>query len=163
MLTGRSYQEDNQNELTFVADSSLYFRVKVTAGNCDAVYSDTILISVTEFGTVVDIEGNIYKTVKIGTQWWMAENLRTSKYNTGDSIGTTYPETLNISVESAPKYQWVYPGGESSLATYGRLYTWYAITDSSALCPTGWHVPSDAEWTVLTDYLGEAQTRPEAY
>ena len=95
-----------------------------------------------------------YKTVKIGTQVWMAENLKTTKYRNGDLIGTTTASTLDISRESMPKYQWAYDGNERNVAIYGRLYTWYAITDSRNVCPTGWHVPSDGEWTILTNYLG---------
>jgi uncharacterized protein (TIGR02145 family) len=104
--------------------------------------------------TVKDIDGNTYKTVTIGTQVWMAENLKTNKYSNGDLIGTTTPATLNINSESTPKYQWAYDGNESNVNTYGRLYTWYAVTDSRNVCPTGWHVPSDAEWATLTTYLG---------
>jgi uncharacterized protein (TIGR02145 family) len=83
----------------------------------------------------------------------MAENMKTTKYLNGDLIGTTTPATLDISGESSPKYQWAYAGDESNVATYGRLYTWFAVTDSRSVCPTGWHVPTDAEWTTLTDYL----------
>ena len=103
--------------------------------------------------SVKDIDGNVYKTVEIGTQTWMVENLKTTKYRNGDLIGTTSPATLDISLETMPKYQWAYDGHESNVAIYGRLYTWYAITDSRNVCPTGWHVPSSAEWTTLTDYL----------
>jgi len=103
--------------------------------------------------TVKDIDGNIYKTVTIGIQVWMAENLKTTKYNIGDSIGTTTPATLDITTEKTPKYQWSYGGDESNVATYGRLDTWYAATNSRNVCPTGWHVPTDAEWSTLTDYL----------
>jgi uncharacterized protein (TIGR02145 family) len=78
----------------------------------------------------------------------------TIKYRNGDIIGTTTPATLDISSETSPKYQWAYDGNESNVATYGRLYTWYAATDSRAVCPTGWHLPTDAEWTTLTTYLG---------
>jgi uncharacterized protein (TIGR02145 family) len=103
--------------------------------------------------TVTDINGNIYNTVTIGTQVWMKENLKTSNYSNGDLIGTTTPASLDVSGESTPKYQWAYNGEESTVATYGRLYTWYAITDSRNVCPAGWHVPADGEWTTLTDYL----------
>jgi len=106
------------------------------------------------YGTVADIEGNVYKTIIIGTQTWMAENLKTTKYSNGNSIGTTTPATLGISAESAPKYQWAYAGNEINVATYGRLYTWSAATDSRNVCPAGWHVPTNAEWTTLTTYLG---------
>ena len=104
--------------------------------------------------TATDIDGNVYNTVTIGAQVWMKENLKTTKYRNGDAIGTTSPATLDISGETSPKYQWAYDGNESNAAVYGRLYTWYAATDSRGLCPTGWHVPTDAEWTTLTDYLG---------
>ena len=101
-----------------------------------------------------DIDGNIYTSVKIGTQTWLASNLKTTRYRNGDLIGTTTPATLDISAESAPKYQWAYAGSESNVATYGRLYTWYAATDNRGICPTGWHVPTDSEWTTLYTFLG---------
>jgi uncharacterized protein (TIGR02145 family) len=81
----------------------------------------------------------------------MKENLKAAKYRNGDAIPTT---TKNISSETSPKYQWAYNGNESSVAIYGRLYTWHAATDSRGVCPSSWHVPTDAEWTTLTDYLG---------
>lgn len=104
--------------------------------------------------TVTDIDGNVYKTVTIGTQTWLVGNMNTTKYQNGDLIGTTNPATLDITNESSPKYQWPYGGNESNADTYGRLYTWYAATDSRNICPAGWHLPTDAEWTTLTTYLG---------
>jgi uncharacterized protein (TIGR02145 family) len=104
--------------------------------------------------TVKDIDGNVYKTVTIGTQVWMGENLKTTKYRNGDLIRTTIPATKGIESEPTAKYQWAYDGNESNVATYGRLYTWYAVTDKRNVCPTGWHVPTDIEWTTLTTYLG---------
>jgi len=104
--------------------------------------------------TVTDKDGNVYKTVTIGTQVWMAENLKTTKYRNGDLIGTTTPATKDISGENTPKYQWAYNGNETNVATYGRLYTWYAVTDSRNVCPTGWHLPTDIELTTLTTFLG---------
>ncbi|MGD0756749.1 MAG: fibrobacter succinogenes major paralogous domain-containing protein [Bacteroidales bacterium] len=103
---------------------------------------------------VADKDGNVYKTVTIGTQVWMAENLKTTKYLNGDLIGTTTPATLDISSDSTPKYQWAYGGDQNNVATYGLLYTWYAVTDSRNICPTGWHVPTDVDWSTLTTYLG---------
>lgn len=103
--------------------------------------------------SVTDIDGNVYKTVTIGTQTWMKENLKTTKYSNGEVIGTTIPSTLSLGSESTPKYQWAYDGNESNVAIYGRLYTWYAVTDSRNVCPMGWHVSTDADWTTLTDYL----------
>jgi uncharacterized protein (TIGR02145 family) len=104
-------------------------------------------------GTVTDIDGNTYDTITIGSQVWMAENLKTTRYCNGDLIGTTIPASLNISGETSPKYQWAYLGDESNVATYGRLYTWYAVIDSRKVCPIGWHLPSDAEWATLENFL----------
>jgi uncharacterized protein (TIGR02145 family) len=103
--------------------------------------------------TVKDFDGNIYKTLKIGTQVWMAENLKATKYSDSDSIYTTTPATLDITNETTPKYQWAYDGNESNVEIYGRLYTWYAATDDRNICPAGWHVPTDADWSILITYL----------
>ena len=103
--------------------------------------------------TVTDIDGNIYHTVTIGAQVWMVENLKVTGYRNGESIGTTAPATFDISGETSPKYQWAYAGNESNVATYGRLYTWYAVTDSRNICPQGWHVPTYEEWTTLENFL----------
>jgi len=99
-------------------------------------------------------DGYEYPVVLIGEQFWMAENLKTTMYQNGDLIGTTTPATLDLSGEDTPKYQWAYNGDEDNAVTMGRLYTYYAITDSRGVCPVGWHVPSDGEWTTLTNYLG---------
>jgi uncharacterized protein (TIGR02145 family) len=107
-----------------------------------------------EENIIKDADGNVYTSVKIGTQEWLIENLKTTKYRNGDLIGTTNPATLDISTEATPKYQWAYDGNESNVAMYGRLYTWYTVTDIRGVCPTDWHVPIDAEWTTLTTYLG---------
>jgi uncharacterized protein (TIGR02145 family) len=103
---------------------------------------------------VTDIDGNVYNTVTIGSQVWMAENLKTTKYSNGEIIGTTTPVTRSVSVEAEPKYQWASGGIESNIVSYGRLYTWYAATDSRNVCPLGWHVPSDADWGTLNMVIG---------
>ena len=112
-----------------------------------------IVLTMCQPNSVKDIDGNKYGVIKIGTQIWMKENLKTTRYRNGDLIGTTTPATLIIENESTPKYQWAYDGNESNVATHGRLYTWYVATDCRNVCPEGWHVPTDAEWTTLTDYL----------
>jgi uncharacterized protein (TIGR02145 family) len=104
---------------------------------------------------LTDQDGNVYTSVTIGTQVWMVENLKTTKYRNGDLIGTTTPATLDITAEATPKYQWAYEGNEDNVATYGRLYTWYAATDPRKICPSGWHVPSEAEWDTLIAFVGE--------
>lgn len=104
--------------------------------------------------TIKDFDNNVYETVSIGTQMWMVDNLKATHYQNGDLIGTTNPATLNITAETSPKYQWAYGGNENNVQIYGRLYTWYTITDTRKICPTGWHLPSDAEWTLLENTLG---------
>jgi uncharacterized protein (TIGR02145 family) len=125
--------------------------------------------------TVTDIDGNVYQTIRIGSQIWMKENLRVRRYRNGDPIPTTNPLTLDVDVEGKidkrgarylstppgqlnlqlPVYQWAYNGDESIAAVYGRLYTWYAVGDSRNICPEGWHVSTDREWADLILFLGK--------
>ena len=106
-----------------------------------------------DFTNCTDADGNNYPTVKIGTQTWMAENLRATKYRNGDAIGTTIPYNKDISSETAPKYQWAYNGIQSNATKLGRLYTLYAATDSRSIAPTGWRVASSSDWDNLRTYL----------
>jgi len=102
--------------------------------------------------TVTDIDGNVYKTVKIGNQIWMAENLKVTHYRNGDAIPTGHSnsEWSNLDNTQTGAYA-VYDGNES---IYGYLYNWYAVDDSRNIAPEGWHVPTDNEWQTLVDYLG---------
>lgn len=133
------------------ANTRYYLRAYATNSTGTGYGNELILKTYT--GTITDVEGNIYNTVTIGTQVWMAENLKATKYRNGDLIGTTIPASLDISGESSPKYQWAYSGNETNVPTYGRLYTWYTITDSRNVCPLNWHVSTDNEWIVLENYL----------
>ncbi len=117
-------------------------------------------------GTFTDSrDGNVYKYVKIGDQVWMAENLKTTEYADGTAIPlvntTSTWAALTLTSEA---YCW-YNDDIANKATYGALYTWAAAMNGAAsttanpstikgVCPSGWHLPSDAEWTVLIDYLG---------
>jgi uncharacterized protein (TIGR02145 family) len=155
--TGSKFQIGNDTgtflgQITGFLPGSEYF-VKAYADN-EKGESLGDQVTFTTPATITDIDNNIYETVKIGNQQWMTENLKTTKYSNGDLIGTTTPATLDISNESSPKYQWVYDSFESNADIYGRLYTGYVVTDSRGLCPTGWHVPSDAELTALITGLG---------
>ncbi len=139
-------------------NTTYYFRAYATNssgtsyGSQESFTTDIIIFNpALTYGSVTDIEGNVYKSIQIGSQTWMAENLRTTRYNNGDLIGTTTPDTLDISGETEPKYQWAYDGNECSVDIFGRLYTWYAITDARGVCPTGWHVPAIEEWVTLYD------------
>jgi len=102
--------------------------------------------------TVSDIDGNVYNTVQIGTQCWTQSNLKVSRYRNGDNI----PTGLNNSAwenTTSGAYA-IYNNDPANNGLYGKLYNWYAVSDSRGICPTGWHVPSDAEWTTLTTFLG---------
>jgi uncharacterized protein (TIGR02145 family) len=105
-------------------------------------------------GVISDIDGNFYKTVKIGNQLWMAENLKTTKYNNGSTIPDVIDNTAWATLTAGAYCD--YGNIVSNSATYGRLYNWYVVapTNLKNVCPTGWHVPSDGEWTTLTTYLG---------
>jgi uncharacterized protein (TIGR02145 family) len=104
--------------------------------------------------TIKDFENNSYETVVLYGQTWMASNLKTTHYLNGDQIATTNPSTFNISGELNPKYMWSYNGDDAYAAVYGRLYTYYTITDSRKICPTGWHIPTDADWITMENNLG---------
>jgi uncharacterized protein (TIGR02145 family) len=103
---------------------------------------------------ITDIDGNTYQTVTIGTQVWMSENLKVSKYRNGNTIPTGLSDAA-WGTTSSGAYA-IYNNDAANNTTYGKLYNWYAVTDSRNLCPTGWHIPSDAEWTTLENFLGGA-------
>jgi uncharacterized protein (TIGR02145 family) len=116
----------------------------------------------TYLGTVNDIDGNIYYTVTIGTQVWMAENLKTTKYNDGTPIPNITDNTAWTALTTGAYSDYINTPANSTI--YGILYNWYAVDNNAAtkvasnggknVCPTGWHVSSDAEWTTLTTSLG---------
>ena len=156
--------------LTDMAPATTYYVRAFAANSVDTSYGNevsftTAAASVGQDGrpcfgmpTVSDTDGNIYNTVRIGQQCWMKENLRTTKYADGTNI------ILGSSPSTATAYRY-YPNNDTSVvAAYGFLYNWRAVMrDSSAsntnpsgvqgICPTGWHVPSNAEWIQLTDYV----------
>jgi uncharacterized protein (TIGR02145 family) len=102
-------------------------------------------------GTVTDASGNTYPTVTIGTQVWMAENLRTTKYRNNTPITNI---TDNTQWQNNTTGAWSYYNNDATNNNpYGKLYNWYAVNNSNGICPTGWHVPSDAEWNVLIGNL----------
>jgi uncharacterized protein (TIGR02145 family) len=106
--------------------------------------------------TISDIEGRFYNTVRIGTQCWMKENLNSHKFLNGDSIPEVKPDEDWAILFSAA---FCFYNNENISNPYsnGSLYNWYAVNDSRGLCPAGWHLPSNEEWTVLTEYLGGQQ------
>jgi uncharacterized protein (TIGR02145 family) len=129
--------------------------------------SKTVKINVTTAttSTVTDFDGNVYNTITIGTQVWMKENLKTTHYANGTAIPLVNTNsTWDALTTTSKAYCW-YNDDMVNRATYGALYTWATAMNGEAsttnnpsgiqgVCPTGWHLPSDAEWTQLTTYLG---------
>jgi len=103
-------------------------------------------------GTVADIDGNSYQTIKIGNQWWMAANLKVTHYRNGNAIPNITNATTWSGLTTGAYCE--YNNDINNVATYGRLYNWYAVADGRNIAPMGWHVPTDAEWQTLVDYLG---------
>ncbi|MBN2613458.1 MAG: fibrobacter succinogenes major paralogous domain-containing protein [Bacteroidales bacterium] len=133
----------------FIYTLTILFVCIITTSNCE---KDDPAVNQTENGTVSDIDGNVYKTVKIGTQVWMAENLKTTKYRNGDVIPevTDNDEWGKLSTGACCTNN----NDADNVAIYGRLYNWYAASDSRKIAPAGWHVSTYDDWETLTNYLG---------
>jgi uncharacterized protein (TIGR02145 family) len=101
---------------------------------------------------ITDVEGNVYRTVQIGDQCWMQDNLATETYGDGSAIPTGFSDGAWSSTTSGAFA--VYGSDPSNEGTYGLLYNWWAVADPRSICPAGWHVPTDGDWTELTDHLG---------
>jgi uncharacterized protein (TIGR02145 family) len=103
-------------------------------------------------GTVSDNDGNTYSTITLGNQVWMTENLKTTKYNDGTAIANVTDDAAWKELKTGA-FCWFKNDSTGNKAIYGAYYNWYAVNTGN-LCPTGWHVPADKEWRILTDYLG---------
>ena len=130
---------------------TIKLQVTDTGGLSDNEYAfvntDTI-----KTGNVIDIDGNEYRTIRIGTQWWMAENLKVTQYNDGSDISNiTNGEEWDNATSAA---YCVYNNDNDNVAIYGLLYNWYVINSTHNIAPLGWHVPTDEEWKVLEKSLG---------
>lgn len=127
-------------------------KVDFTPSDAANYNTATKTVKINVFGTVTDIDGNVYNTVTIGTQVWMVENLKTTKYRDGTSIPNVTDNTDWSNLTTGANCD--YNNTPSNADTYGKLYNWYAATDARNIAPTGWHVPSDEEWSTLTTFLG---------
>ena len=105
-----------------------------------------------QYGSVTDIDGNTYKTIKIGTQTWMAENLNVTHYKNGDPIANVLDSTEWFNLDTGAFCN--YNNDEANAPIYGRLYNWQAVDNSKGIAPEGWHVPAKYEWETLINYLG---------
>ena len=165
----------NSNPITLTFPSPGEYEVSLAIENYCGISDTSIVIvvhdavdSIWECGDPFSYQGYDYATVLIGEQCWFAENLRSENYRNGDAIPTNLSDSEWGSVTSGAMA--VFGEGSSecfnsspdgnacdeswSLSEYGRLYNWHAVDDSRGLCPSGWHVPTDEEWTVMTDHLG---------
>lgn len=108
------------------------------------------------FGNVADIDGNSYKTVIIGSQTWMAENLKATRFNDGTALDALFSESdFKNTTKSAFT---AYAGNQSNIAAYGLLYNGYTATADKNVCPEGWHIPGSGDWYVLASSLGGLET-----
>ena len=137
-----------------VPDSSVTNEIQVLSISNDTIYLSEggfVQLPISNPGPIMDIDGNVYGTIQIGEQVWMKENLKTSRYNTGSPIPNEVDE-VNWSGLSTGAWCFYNNDGNNN-GIYGKLYNWYAV-ETGNLCPSGWHVPTDAEWNILTDTLG---------
>lgn len=118
-------------------------------GTSEAEFNETIV-----YGLAADIDGNAYRTIEIGDQTWMAENLRTTKYRNGEDITnvTSNSQWVALTTEAYSSYD--NNTDLDQLATHGLLYNWYAVSDSRNIAPEGWHVATQADWDVLVAEVG---------
>jgi uncharacterized protein (TIGR02145 family) len=138
-----------------LAQNTTYYVKAIATNNAGTAYGNQVEFKTNASpvtGTVTDADGNIYKTIQIGTLIWMAENLKTTKYCNGDAIpNETNPSQWQLLTSGA----YVYPGNKSINNTiYGKLYNWYTVSDSRNPCPCGWRVPTIDEYRILGEYLG---------
>ena len=159
-VSGNTVTSVSSNLTGLNKNTTYHYRLKATSSagityGSDMTFttSDTISIVIAFnpdliYGSVSDNDHNTYKTLKIGTQTWMAENLRAVKYNDGTAIPfiVDVVDWVNL---TTPGYCWY----NNYSVAYGAMYNWHTV-NTGKLCPIGWHVPSDTEWTKLTTYLG---------
>jgi uncharacterized protein (TIGR02145 family) len=144
------------SNISGLTQNTAYF-VRAYAKLDDIIYYGNELILKTYSGTVTDIDGNIYNTVTIGSQVWMAENLKTITYNNGIPIlYVTDPQVWDGNPPT-PNYCWLNNDEAAYKSLYGALYNWHTV-ESGNLCPIGWHVPSNDEWSTLATFLGGEST-----
>ena len=129
-------------------DSIVFYNKTITATPIGTV--TTPPLGTPTFGSITDQDGNSMKTVQIGTQTWLAENLKVTKYNDGTTI--PFVTDANVWKFLSTGAQCIYNNDANEVSTYGRLYNWYTVS-TGKLCPTGWHVSSNEEWITLKTYL----------
>ena len=148
-LESGSYQSSG----TFGNLSAGTYNITVQDANLCTFSMAVTITQLANCGTVTDVDGNVYNTVTIGTQCWLQENLKTTKYKDGTSIPLVTDNSAWGSL-STPGYCW-YNNDDTYKNTYGALYNYYTVLTNN-LCPSGWHVATEREWSTLVTYLGGA-------
>ena len=139
------------SSVTDLAPDAVYYLRAYATNSIGTAYGNELSFSIGKL-LVRDMDGNYYHFVTIGSQIWMVENLRTTRYRDSTSIPLVESSTT-WSNQVVPGYCWYNDDEALNKNRYGALYNWYAVS-SGKLCPVGWHVPSDAEWIKLTDQMG---------
>ena len=144
------------SSITGLSANTTYYVKAYATNNTGTAYGNEQTFTTLQGGgtgsTLIDIDGNAYDTVIIGNQAWMKQNLTVTRFNNGDSIPLVILDNQWISQTSAAN---CYVNNNiNNNAVYGRLYNYYTVSDTRNICPVGWHVPTDAEWTILEDTLG---------
>ncbi|HPQ34916.1 MAG TPA: FISUMP domain-containing protein [Tenuifilaceae bacterium] len=138
----------------YIDDVRIYNRA-LTADEIRELYHEG------DWSTVTDIDGNVYPTVKIGEQEWMAENLKTTQYDNGDFIDEVQDAGAWSGLTTGA-YCWYNNDATSYKDTYGALYNWYAVADSRNICPAGWRVPSDEDWYIMENFIDPTINEPNS-
>lgn len=149
-----SFTADGEGEGNFSSKISglqggTYYYIRAYATNSVGTSYGNQFIFVT---TLSDINGNVYGAVAIGTQIWMTENLKTTRFNDNTLIPNVTENSVWPTL-STPAYCWYQNIESDVIKKYGALYNWFAV-NTGKLCPAGWHIPSEDDWETLTDYLG---------
>jgi len=142
------------SDISGLSENTTYYVRAYATNSVGTSYGETVSFMTQNYGpTVTDIDGNVYHTVHIGTQLWMVENLNVTHYRNGDQIPNVINNSAWSVLTTGARCYWNNDSA-SAAPVYGALYNWYTVDDNRNLCPIGWHIPSDSEWTVLFDYLG---------
>lgn len=165
-LNGYGLGSFTSSVINLTAGSTYYVRSYATTANgtwysnvlqvttvVDVSLPDPILNPNLTYSTVTDIEGNVYHTITIGSQTWMAENLRVTKYRNGEAIQNETDNTKWKALKTGAYCNYNNNTEPNSNAKFGRLYNFFAVTDKRNLAPTGWHIATVAEWKTLENYL----------
>ena len=148
--SGYSTEKTATHQYPIEASFIINMEVRDTGGLSDSTTLELVVETVT--GLITDIDGNVYQIIKIGDQWWMAENLKVTHYRNGDAIPNVIGHSVwsNLTSGAYASYDFIH----DNIAIYGLFYNWYAIDDSRGLAPEGSHVPTQDEWQTLIDFLG---------